>query len=158
MQTYIAVVNSPIGKLGITTSDIELLKINFLPEASELLKPQHAFVQFVTEELAAYFENSKHPFNIPLHIEGSDYQRKVWAALQNIKSGETLTYGSLAKKLQSGPRAIGFACRTNRIPIIIPCHRIVAANHLGGFSGQRAGSFTVMKQWLLAHEHATYVR
>ncbi|WP_235602990.1 methylated-DNA--[protein]-cysteine S-methyltransferase [Piscirickettsia litoralis] len=74
--------------------------------------------------------------------------------MQEIPRGQTLTYGELAKKLQTGPRAIGAACRTNPIPVIIPCHRIVSKQGMGGFHGKTSGKFLTIKEWLLQHEGA----
>ncbi|HVY53685.1 MAG TPA: methylated-DNA--[protein]-cysteine S-methyltransferase [Gammaproteobacteria bacterium] len=109
-------------------------------------------IQPIVDELHAYFKDPKHRFNLSLHIEGSPFQKSVWKALQDIPSGETLTYKDLAEKLKTSPRAIGNACRTNKIAIIIPCHRIVAKSSLGGYSGETKGQMLNMKSWLLQHE------
>jgi len=106
----------------------------------------------VKVELEKYFSNPKHIFNLPLDPHGTEFQKRVWKALQEIPSGETLTYGELAKKLNSHPRAVGQACRRNPIPVIIPCHRVVAQNGLGGYSGERIGALMDFKKQLLAHE------
>lgn len=103
-------------------------------------------------EIAAYFKNPKHPFKIDIELKGTAFQLKVWKALQTIPSGKTLTYGELAKKLKTSARAIGQACRTNPIPIVVPCHRVVAANGIGGFTGKRQGEMVDVKAWLLKHE------
>lgn len=112
------------------------------------------FQKHVMEQILSYFANPKHTFNIDFHIEGTTFQKRVWKALLNIPSGETLTYGELGKQLKSHARAIGQACRTNPLPILIPCHRIVAMNHLGGYSGETHGKMMGVKRWLLAHEGA----
>jgi methylated-DNA-[protein]-cysteine S-methyltransferase len=83
---------------------------------------------------------------------GTPFQRRVWQRLSAIPAGETLTYGALARELGTSARAVGGACRTNPIPLVIPCHRVVATNGLGGYSGERGGDWLAKKRWLLAHE------
>ena len=85
-------------------------------------------------------------------IEGSEFQRRLWDALCEIPRGRTLTYGELAKRLAVDARAIGQACGDNRLPIVIPCHRVVAANGIGGFAHSTGGYLVEAKRWLLAHE------
>jgi methylated-DNA-[protein]-cysteine S-methyltransferase len=87
-----------------------------------------------------------------LHAAGTAFQQRVWQAMREIPLGETISYGALAKQLNSSARAVGNACRTNPIPIIIPCHRIVAKHGIGGFSGMIQGTRITMKEWLLRHE------
>jgi len=80
----------------------------------------------------------------------------VWEAMQRIEAGHTRTYGELARELGSSARAVGGACGANPIPLIVPCHRVIAANRsLGGFMGARAEGFELgIKRWLLEHEGA----
>jgi methylated-DNA-[protein]-cysteine S-methyltransferase len=85
-------------------------------------------------------------------LDGTDFQKRVWSELQKIPVGKVVTYGDLAKKLKTSPRAVGNACRANPILIIIPCHRVVGKNSLGGFSGQRAGKWLQIKEQLLKYE------
>ncbi|MEE9573942.1 MAG: methylated-DNA--[protein]-cysteine S-methyltransferase, partial [Candidatus Neomarinimicrobiota bacterium] len=99
-----------------------------------------------------YFKNPDSYFNLPLAPKGTTFQQKVWQALQNIPSGETRTYGELAKQLNTSPRAIGNTCRANPIPIVIPCHRVVGQNNDGGFMGKTTGQSLEIKKWLLEHE------
>lgn len=88
-----------------------------------------------SDELEAYFSGALKDFSVPLAPEGSDFQLKFWRALCAIPFGETRTYGDLATDLGVPAQAIGQACGSNPIPILIPCHRVLAANSLGGFSG-----------------------
>ena len=95
------------------------------------------------------------PTTLPPHRcepRGTSFQRRVWAALLEIPPGRTVTYGGLAARLGSSPRAVGGACRANPVPILIPCHRVVAADGAGGYSGARAGPRLEVKGWLLEHE------
>ncbi len=88
-------------------------------------------------QLEDYFASRLKRFHLPLAPAGTEFQCRVWAALREIPAGKTLTYGELARRLDSGPRAVGTACGANPIPIIIPCHRVLAAGgRLNGYSGQ----------------------
>jgi len=107
------------------------------------------------EQLKRYFAAPQTGFDLPLQQQGTPYQQRVWRALQRIPSGKTLTYGQLAKRLHSSPRAIGNACRQNPLPLLVPCHRVVAASGLGGFAGETAGRPLALKRWLLEHEGVT---
>ncbi|MBF0428588.1 MAG: methylated-DNA--[protein]-cysteine S-methyltransferase [Magnetococcales bacterium] len=85
--------------------------------------------------LTAYFQGEFLPVeDFPFAPDGTLFQRRVWSALQEIPPGEVETYGHLARRLQTSPRAVGQAVARNPIPILIPCHRVVAARTLGGYS------------------------
>ncbi len=86
-------------------------------------------------QLAEYFAGARRAFDLPLAPTGSAFQRRVWERMLAIPYGGTETYGQVARALEASPRAVGGACGANRIPIIIPCHRILGANGLGGYSG-----------------------
>jgi methylated-DNA-[protein]-cysteine S-methyltransferase len=104
------------------------------------------------DQLDAYFDGARTDFDLPLNPFGTAFQKKLWKALSAIPYGHTLTYGELAHKIDSGPRAIGGACGKNPIPIIIPCHRVLASNgKMGGYSG--LGELDT-KQFLLRLEGA----
>lgn len=104
------------------------------------------------EQLRRYFAEPYSQFDISMLNHGTAYQRRVWQALQRIPAGQTRTYGQLAKQLHSSPRAVGNACRQNPLPLLVPCHRVVAATGLGGFGGKTRGKRVAMKRWLLEHE------
>ena len=91
---------------------------------------------------------------ISLHLapQGTEYQKHIWNTLRRCPSGKVWSYGDLAEKVNSGARAVGNACRRNPIPIVVPCHRIVSANGIGGYAGKTAGSYMLIKEWLLQHE------
>lgn len=149
-QFYTSVMDSPIGKLGIKMDEKHLAAVQILPPETKLIK--NASAKEIEAELLAYFENPEHQFNVSTSIKGTPFQIRVWKMLQKIASGSTLTYGDIAKALESGPRAVGQACRRNPLLLIVPCHRVVHSQHLGGFAGQIAGHFTDAKKWLLEHE------
>lgn len=103
-------------------------------------------------QISAYFEGSLTAFDVPLRVQGSDFQHAVCTAMQGIAYGDTKTYGEIAKDLGCTAQAVGQACGANPIPIIIPCHRVMGANgRLVGFSG--AGGVET-KVALLRHEGA----
>ena len=86
-------------------------------------------------------------------LSPTTHQRRVWEAIQGIPTGETTSYAEIAKQLHSAPRAVGRACGANRLPIIIPCHRVIAKNGgLGGFMNASDGNPLEIKRWLLQHE------
>jgi len=102
--------------------------------------------------LVRYFEEGDVGLDLPLAARGTDFQLRVWRALQAIPPGATRTYGDLALQLGTSPRAIGGACRANPCLIAVPCHRVIAKDGLGGFAGDIAGRRLEVKRWLLHHE------
>lgn len=154
-KNWDSVIASPIGWIGIKIQGDKLSGITFLPVTDSLVPPKDPLTHHVVNELEHYFQNPTHAFAIDFLLSGTTFQQNVWQALREIPCGETRSYGELAKQLNSHPRAIGQACKTNPIPIIVPCHRIVAMHDLGGFAGKRQGPMMDAKKWLLAHERNT---
>lgn len=131
-------------------------EIDFLPKTTTCFLSEHWAVREVARQLLDYFQNKLSCFSLPLCLRGTSFQQQVWEALQQVKIGEVVTYGQLAKRLGTSARAVGNACRANPVPIIIPCHRIVAANGLGGFMGRSSGAELDLKTWLLGHEKSLF--
>ena len=104
-----------------------------------------------SQQLREYFSNNLKVFNLPLKPTGDGFQQSVCAAMLEIPYGQTRTYGDLASELGTMPQPVGNACGNNSIPIIIPCHRVVGADGLGGFS---APGGVETKVALLRHEGA----
>lgn len=129
-----------------------LAGVDLMVRASAPRAPDSAAAREVLDQLHHYFESPGWRFDLPLAPRGSPFELGVWAALGDIAPGETRTYGELAAMLASSARAVGGACRRNPLPIVVPCHRVVAARGIGGFMGARTGSALAIKQWLLAHE------
>jgi methylated-DNA-[protein]-cysteine S-methyltransferase len=101
-------------------------------------------------QLDSYFGGRLRVFDLPLQPRGTPFQEDLWRLLAKIPYGTVLTYGALATRLKSAPRAVGGACGKNPIPILIPCHRVLAAGgFLGGYSG---GTGIETKRALLRHE------
>ena len=105
-------------------------------------------------QLGAYFSGKLKCFDLPLAPAGPAFELRVWQLMRDIPYGETRTYGDLANQLDAAPRAIGQACGRNPIPILIPCHRVLAADGLGGYSG---GKGLETKRRLLMLEGALLV-
>lgn len=159
-REYQAVISSPVGPLGICVSENRVTGIDFLwkDEIDESSMPKHnisSSAQQVVEQLDRYFNDGRALFSLPLKPSGTQFQCQVWHALSRIIPGEVRTYGDIARELNTSPRAVGNACRSNPLPIIVPCHRVIAAGGIGGFSGRREGERLNVKSWLLAHEGVT---
>lgn len=153
-HSYSAVLASPIGKIGVNVQENQLISLKFLKEA-ELKHAVVPPVQAIVQQITRYFSDSKHlhQFSFSLNLIGTNFQKRVWQHLLEIPFGSTKTYGQIANKLNTSARAVGNACRANPIPIIVPCHRVVSANGLGGYCGQTKGTELHAKSWLLNHEH-----
>ncbi|MBF8269239.1 MAG: ogt [Gammaproteobacteria bacterium] len=154
-QTYDAIYRSPVAPLGITMQGYRLAAMDWLLEAVPApLTPSKAVTQ-VVRSLDQYFADSRSTSTITFNLIGTAFQQRVWQALQTIPSGEVMTYGQLARRLKTCAQAIGQACRTNPIAVLIPCHRVIAAQGLGGYMGEQRQ--TRIKKWLLRHEGVTWL-
>lgn len=151
-----AVVEFPKMKVGIVTLESKVAGIRYLPLSVESKAPENALAERAARQLERYREDPDAKFDLPLLIEGNEFQRRVWDAMRQIPRGRTLTYGELARKLGERaadmPRAVGQACGDNKLPIVIPCHRVVAADGIGGFGHSTGGYLLEAKRWLLMHE------
>jgi methylated-DNA-[protein]-cysteine S-methyltransferase len=105
-------------------------------------------------QLMHYLDNPRYQFDLPIRLAGSKHQLDVWQAMRAIAPGTTRTYGGIADDIGSNARAVGTACGKNPVPIVVPCHRIVAASGLGGFMGGKRDDPLSIKRWLLTHEGA----
>jgi len=155
IDAYNLVLDSPLGRLGIACRNQHIVRLDYLDRTVPLQAASTPFEREVAVQLARFFRQSRHRFTLPLQMQGTAFQCRVWDALGAIPPGETLTYGGLAAQLGSGARAVGNACRYNPISVIVPCHRVVAASGLGGYSGKTDGQQLSRKQWLLLHEGNT---
>jgi methylated-DNA-[protein]-cysteine S-methyltransferase len=151
-SNYDMVIDSPIGHLGVKLEGQAVCCLDYLDRRSALRAPAGRAARRVAHELARYFRSGRQSFTVPVELHGTPFQQRVWRALQAIPGGQTLTYGALAATLGSGARAVGNACRSNPVPVIVPCHRVVAVQGLGGYAGQTRGAGLARKRWLLDHE------
>jgi methylated-DNA-[protein]-cysteine S-methyltransferase len=149
---YDVTVDFPKMKVAVATRDGKVVGIRYLPLSSPSVLPRNALAEKASKQLERYRDDPDIVFDLPLLIEGSPLQRGVWQAMCAIPRGHTRTYGELARELGADARAIGQACGDNRLPIVIPCHRVVAADGIGGFSHTTEGYLIDVKRWLLAHE------
>ena len=138
--------------LGIRCTEDALTGIDFLPVGEKPQCTTSAFAKTVCEQLLRYLENPDAQFSVPLKLNGTPHQKKVWQAMLAIPRGQTRSYGELAVELKSCAQAIGQACGANPIPVIVPCHRVVGKAGLGGFARHTSGAHLGIKRWLLAHE------
>lgn len=152
-----AVIQTPIGPMGIAVREEQLISLSFLERqtAPVPFKELSPFLKKIIKQLENFFITPQSLVKLPHVMQGSAFQCHVWEALKEIPVGQTWTYGELAKMLGTAPRAIGAACRTNPLPLIIPCHRVVSTSSLGGFCGNTQGKLVAVKKWLLAHEART---
>ena len=153
---YQAVVSAPDFSLGIVATDDEITRLEYLPQQAELT-PRNPLAGEAVRQIRAYLADPGFIFGLPLRPQGTPFQRRVWNAINQIPCGTVETYGTVATRLRSGPRAIGGACGANPYPLVVPCHRVVSAAGLGGFGGVGGHGAThhdllVVKRWLLAHE------
>ncbi len=145
---------SPVGWLKLSATDRGLSKISFKnSEPEEIPKGDlHPVLSETIKQLDSYFTNGLTHFDIPLDIQGSDFEFQVWKQLLTIPFGYTTTYGEISKILKNPKaiRAIGTTIGRNPVVIIVPCHRVIGANdRMVGFGG---GIWR--KEWLLKHEGA----
>ena len=139
-------------KVAVATRDERIIEIRYLPLSAESIAPRNALAARAADQLRQYLENPEIKFDLPLAVEGTPFQLKLWEALCRIPRGKTRTYGDLARELEGEARAVGQACGDNRLPVVIPCHRVVAADGIGGFAHSTGGYLLEAKRWLLAHE------
>lgn len=130
----------------------EYLSLNTKANASCSTAPRSRLARQVAEQISHYLEKPANGFSLATELKGTPFQKSVWRQLQKIPAGKTKTYGELAIKLQSSPRAVGNACRANPVPLIVPCHRVISASGFGGFAGKTTGWMPRLKQQLLQHE------
>lgn len=123
---------SPVGPLTLIERDGAIVELEWNSSGDIV---QTGVLADAVSQLSEYFAGDRQGFDLPLKPRGSDFQEKFYAALCAIPYGETRTYGDLAKEMGVSAQAIGQACGANPIAILIPCHRVLGANGLGGFSG-----------------------
>ena len=147
-----AILDSPIGPLGLVASDVALRAVlfdgnNVQPEGRSMILDE------TTRQLDAYFAGDLVTFDLPLELHGTEFQRDCWLALASIPYGQTVSYGEQARRLGLGSeraRAVGAANGQNPLPLVLPCHRVIGANgSLTGFGGGLD-----VKRFLLEHEGA----
>lgn len=153
ISQYDVIFTTEIATIGLQFEGARLIKIDYLDKKIN---------KAATSKNAASVKNKIEKYLLPrsklknikveLLLDVTPFQKKVLNQLQNIPYGEIRTYGEIAKILKTSARAVGNACRNNPIPLIIPCHRVVAANGIGGYDGATSGKLLDIKYQLLKHE------
>ena len=151
---FSVIVEFPRMKVAVATRGDRVAEIRYLPPSARAMAPTNPLAERAARQLEHYLADADARFDLPLLIEGTPFQRRLWDALCEIPRGKTLTYGELAQRLGGEARAVGQACGDNRLPIVIPCHRVVAAKGIGGFAHATEGYLLEVKRWLLMHECA----
>ncbi|HEX8875516.1 MAG TPA: methylated-DNA--[protein]-cysteine S-methyltransferase [Phycisphaerales bacterium] len=148
------VIGSPLGELMVAASECGVRAVRFPPcERAANMAAAHAATRWLDQaerELQEYFHGRLRRFTVPIDLEGTEFQRRVWHELCRIEFGDAISYAELAKRVGSmnGFRAVGGANGANKLAIIVPCHRVVASDGtLGGYGGE-----LWRKRWLLEHE------
>lgn len=154
-----AIVVAPFGRVGLRCRAEAVAEIEYLPAAGPVLTGAQPLAREAARQIEAYLADAAFAFDLPLDLAGTPFRHRVWDAIAAIPRGATRTYGELASDLASAPRAIGQACGANPLPIVVPCHRVVATGKgfnggLGGFAHSRGGFLLEAKRWLLRHEGA----
>ncbi|MEO8662286.1 MAG: methylated-DNA--[protein]-cysteine S-methyltransferase [Bryobacteraceae bacterium] len=155
MQTYYTWIDSPTGQLLLTANESGITQLVFAegrhpPDIHPSWKASEDPLREAINQLKAFFAGELRAFDLPLSPAGTPFQRKVWAALQQIPYGQTTSYGSLAASIgnPAASRAVGLANGSNPISIIVPCHRVIGSNgKLVGYGGGLPN-----KRWLLEFE------
>jgi methylated-DNA-[protein]-cysteine S-methyltransferase len=152
MTSYAAVIEFPKMRVGVRIDGDALTGIVYLPPDTPLKTPEGTLAERAVRQIEQYRDDPDAVFDLPLAVEGSRFQRDVWRQISDIPRGRTRTYGELARRVGGEARAVGQACGDNPFPIVVPCHRVVAADGLGGFSHNTGGYLIEAKKWLLKHE------
>jgi methylated-DNA-[protein]-cysteine S-methyltransferase len=160
---YFTFYESPIQTLRLVSDGRSLIGLYMMSE-KHLLTPQGDWVEDgsvvpfpeAKQQLSAYFAGTLNEFDLPLQMQGTLFEQRIWEALKTIPYGLTMSYGELALQIgqPKASRAVGLANGRNPISIIVPCHRVIGAN--GKLTGYGGG--IERKQWLLNHEHLMWIK
>ena len=159
---------SPIGTMRVCANDKAIETIHFIEPASDIAPYRNdpadvcvriesdnvnALTSNAIDQLIEYFNKKRTTFDLPLGASGTEFQQRVWNALNDIPYGQTCSYGDIAKQIDNpkGMRAVGLANGKNPLTIVVPCHRVIGAN--GKLTGYASG--TERKSWLLNHEQGS---
>ena len=149
---------TPLGELAVRASESGITQVQFLVatdiERSGNKEHGNSITALGIEQLSEYFAGERHIFALPLAPQGTEFQHKIWTALQTIEFGVSCSYGDIAKHIHqpTAARAVGMANSKNPIAIVIPCHRVIGKN--GTLTGYAGG--LDKKSWLLQHEQAAF--
>ncbi|MGZ8202950.1 MAG: methylated-DNA--[protein]-cysteine S-methyltransferase [Burkholderiales bacterium] len=152
LESYHAKLGTPFAVLGIRTLGERVSDIDYLPRGVATLAPLNALAERTCREIERYLDDAEYAVRVPFDYAGTPFQCRVWKQISAIPPGRTLTYNDIARRLRTAPRPVGGACGANRLPIVIPCHRVIGARGLGGFMKSEGDDALDIKRWLLRHE------
>ncbi|MGI9823258.1 methylated-DNA--[protein]-cysteine S-methyltransferase [Agromyces sp. Marseille-Q5079] len=155
-ERHLVRIDSPIGRIEIIADGSAITALSIEHDGTLLHdgEPEHsdAVLERAKTQLAEYFDGVRTEFDLPVHLEGTEFQRAVWERLRRLRHGDATSYGALAAAVgkPGSARAIGGAVGANPVPIIIGCHRVLASD--GRITGYSGGEGVPTKLWLLGHE------
>lgn len=152
MHFYDAILDFVPCRIGARFTGEALTGLSYVPRDASLTLHPDQRAKHLANELDCYLRNPAHVFDLLFVPGGTPFQLRVWRALLAIPVGKSLSYGALAAQLNTAPRAVGQACGSNPLPLVVPCHRVVSTNGLGGFMHAARGAPLDIKAWLLRHE------
>ncbi len=149
-ETYTTYYQSPVGVMEIKGTDSYIASVLFVEQLGETDEQIPALLQLCVQQFDEYFAGTLQAFTVSVQQTGTDFQQRVWHALQTIEFGQTFSYLDIALTIGDvkSVRAVGNANGKNKLGIIVPCHRVIGSN--GKLVGYAGGLWR--KQWLLAHE------
>lgn len=148
---HVVAVDSPVGKVFLESDGAGITRVSFDTLTGKRGR-QPAVLSEAARQLEQYFKGRRKSFDLPLQRAGTRFQRLVWAAIADIPHGRTRTYGEIGARIggRAIGRTVGLACASNPLPILVPCHRVIASDGL--LTGYVGGLWR--KRWLLEHEGA----
>jgi methylated-DNA-[protein]-cysteine S-methyltransferase len=156
LPTFLRRVDSPIGRIEITSDGPTVTSLTIEKDGHLPLEhaPEHGnrVLDTTVKQLREYFAGKRRNFDVPVTLTGTEFQRSIWAGIAAIDFGAVESYGALglATGRATAGRAVGGAVGANPVPLLIPCHRVLATN--GKITGYSAGEGIPTKVWLLDHE------
>ena len=143
-------VDSPVGRLEVEATEEAIIAVHWVDDSIAIEAAGRNLLREAARQLDAYFARRLTAFDLPLAPAGSPFERDIWRLMCDIPYGDTMTYGEMGDAVGGAARAVGAACGSNPIPVIIPCHRVLGAgNRMVGYSGRGR---VETKRWLLVHE------
>ena len=151
LEPYQAKYPAPFAVLGIRTAGDRVVDIDYLDKEAAPLRPLNALAERVCRQIESYLDDPEYRFDLPFEYTGTAFQCDVWRRISSIPPGKTETYADIARSLRTAPRPVGGACGANRLPLVIPCHRVLSSSGVGGFMRGALHGRSI-KLWLLRHE------
>lgn len=141
---------TPLGSVEISCRDDGISGLKFVRRKPSALSKPHGVLRQCADQLEEYFSGTRRSFDVPVFLQGTGFQLKVWRVLQDIPWGQSVSYAELAATIghPRSARAVGLAARANKIPLLVPCHRVIGSD--GSLTGFSCGLWR--KKWLLQHE------